>query len=112
VPSGLITNSLVTPEAISLQSASEFASGAQFLVQLQANSTRHKRILPEKYEVNRKITNEFVIRPEGTAMGLVINEYGKVRLQSFGQVARETYRIHREYSRTHLRYRIHREYVQ
>ena len=55
---------------ITLQSASEFASGAQFLVQLQANSTRHKRILPENYEVNRKITNEFVIRPEGTAIDL------------------------------------------
>ena len=52
---------------ITLQSASEFASGALFMVQLQANSTRHKRILPENYEVNRKITNEFVIRPEGTA---------------------------------------------
>ena len=44
-----------------------FASGALFLVQLQANSPRHKRILPENSEVKRKITNELLIRPEGTA---------------------------------------------
>jgi hypothetical protein len=55
---------------ITLQSASEFASGALFLVQLQANSTRHQRIVPENYEANRKTANEFVIRPEGTAIDL------------------------------------------
>jgi len=46
-----------------------FASGALFVVQLNWNSPRQKRILPENSEVNRKITNEPLIRPGGTAIG-------------------------------------------